>query len=586
MAASHSRTFLAVGGEDGGLRLFSPGEERGIIEYKRTFPRCPGRVLSVCWAADDKSLVTGSSEGMVRLLSVATGECQCRITLQTVGSVPSLVWACAILDDGSIATGDSKGCTQIWESKHGTLLQKFGDASRGDVTCLVAAGKQLWSGAVDGRVLVFKQSVSKKDVAQKWVLLHKHRLHSHDIRVLAASTAPGFPCVLSGGLDGGICVYTAATGLLKARISPYSQRAEISVAAKKRLLLYQARTSVEVWALAADNDAEPQARCIVQLRTKGEHNIRSSCISSDGQYVAVSDVMTTKIFQIHHSADVWAEQLAVLEWGSNKLCFSRDSSRLVCAQMDGSVLVLGRNRPKENGASAGFAEVHRFDLHRRGHSDGGHPQGQAVVTSLAISGDGQWLASGDTRNRIHVYNFDTLQYSGSLPVFDEPHTALSFHQTAGKLAVVLENRRVVVFDCDENRVDAWSRAYSSLIDESLGKSDDVLGVSFGPAAASTELLIFGSSFFWKISMDRPLLPTPPEPTPNAKDAAGEKGAKLVKKRKRAAVRSTELSGPVRKYQPILYAGLEEHGEVVLVERPWLHVLSALPAPLAVHRYGT
>jgi U3 small nucleolar RNA-associated protein 4 len=484
------------------------------------------------------------------------------------------------LDDGSIATGDSKGCTQIWESKHGTLLQKFGDASRGDVTCLVAAGKQLWSGAVDGRVLVFKPSASKKDVAQKWVLLHKHRLHSHDIRVLAASTAPGFPCVLSGGLDGGICVYTAATGMLAARISPYSQRAEISIAAKKRLLLYQARTSVEVWALGAD--AEPQARCIVQLRTKGEHNIRSSCISSDGQYVAVADVMTTKIFQIHHSAEVWAEQLGVFEWGSNKLCFSRDSSRLVCAQLDGSVLVLGRSRSSEN--SAGFVEVHCFDLHRRGHSEGSHPQGQAVVTSLAISGDGQWLASGDTRNRIHVYNFDTLQFSGSLPVFDETHTALSFHQTAGKLAVVLENRRVVVFDCDENRVDAWSRAYSSLIDECLSKSDDVLGASFGPASSSTELLIYGSSFFWKISMDRPLLPNTPESAGSAKEGGVEKGAKLVKKRKR--MRSAELPGLVRKYQPILYAGLEEHGEVVLVERPWLHVLSALPAPLAVHRYGT
>ena len=33
----------------------------------------------------------------------------------------------------------------------------------------------------------------------------------------------------------------------------------------------------------------------------------------------------------------------------------------------------------------------------------------AVVTQLAMSADGQWLASADRFNRIHLYNFDTLQ---------------------------------------------------------------------------------------------------------------------------------------------------------------------------------
>ena len=32
--------------------------------------------------------------------------------------------------------------------------------------------------------------------------------------------------------------------------------------------------------------------------------------------------------------------------------------------------------------------------------------------------------------------------------------------------------------------------------------------------------------------------------------------------------------------------VEENSALVIVERPWLHVLSTLPAPLASHRYGT
>ncbi len=38
-----------------------------------------------------------------------------------------------------------------------------------------------------------------------------------------------------------------------------------------------------------------------------------------------------------------------------------------------------------------------------------HSEDAGLVHALAVSGDRQWLASGDHYNRIHVFNLDTMQ---------------------------------------------------------------------------------------------------------------------------------------------------------------------------------
>jgi WD40 repeat protein len=38
----------------------------------------------------------------------------------------------------------------------------------------------------------------------------------------------------------------------------------------------------------------------------------------------------------------------------------------------------------------------------------------APICSLAVSADGQWLASGDLNNQIHIFNLDTMQVRSSI----------------------------------------------------------------------------------------------------------------------------------------------------------------------------
>lgn len=40
----------------------------------------------------------------------------------TIGDEDTIVWAVSFLSNGMIATGDSKGLLQFWNSKHGTLI--------------------------------------------------------------------------------------------------------------------------------------------------------------------------------------------------------------------------------------------------------------------------------------------------------------------------------------------------------------------------------------------------------------------------------------------------------------------------------
>ena len=64
----------------------------------------------------------------------------------------------------------------------------------------------------------------------------------------------------------------------------------------------------------------------------------------------------------------------------------------------------------------------------------------------------------------------------------------------------------------------------------------------------------------------------------------EREKEKKKKRKHRASPPTAIN---RKYQSLLAADfVEQSSALVIVERPWLHVLASLPAPLATHRYGT
>ena len=72
MRSSGALGLLAVGCEDGSVRLFST--EGDGIEYKRSFPPTGSRVLSLAWGPENLVIYAGSADSMIHCLDAKTGQ--------------------------------------------------------------------------------------------------------------------------------------------------------------------------------------------------------------------------------------------------------------------------------------------------------------------------------------------------------------------------------------------------------------------------------------------------------------------------------------------------------------------------------
>lgn len=146
---SPSRKQIILGCEDGSLRLFDITDNYASPVYKKALNRHDGRVLSVAW--NGTLLVSGGSDGLIRMWDVATGRNTERITVERLGGQPTLIWALQLLSDGTIVSGDSLGHVQFWNSRFATLIQTFSH-HKADVLCLASSDQAVYASGVDNTV--------------------------------------------------------------------------------------------------------------------------------------------------------------------------------------------------------------------------------------------------------------------------------------------------------------------------------------------------------------------------------------------------------------------------------------------------
>lgn len=72
MRPAASLCLLAVGCEDGSIRLFST--EGGGVEYKRSFPSTGSRVLCLAWGPTNDVIFAGCLDSMIHCLDATTGQ--------------------------------------------------------------------------------------------------------------------------------------------------------------------------------------------------------------------------------------------------------------------------------------------------------------------------------------------------------------------------------------------------------------------------------------------------------------------------------------------------------------------------------
>ncbi|KAJ3003082.1 U3 small nucleolar RNA-associated protein 4 [Thoreauomyces humboldtii] len=560
-ALNRQHTRLAIGSEDGHVRVLDVTD--GRLEMLRLLERTPTRVMSIAWHPLGKILVTGGTNSSIRKMDVATGRTLQRMTTRTTGGEETIVWDVKILQDGTIVSGDSMGNVIFWNWKSGTPITTM-RAHGADVLCIVGnkAGNKVWTSGVDRKVVQFSfvsNAASKGNrqvdaanpapkALSKWIVSGDKRFHSHDVRALALMENRPYDALISGGVDTTLTVSTPLSEfpfLKQFRMPSFPHRSIVQMTTSgSRLMLARFQDHVKVWRLgkpAAFNRPDKLANytpvdhqretLLYTIKTKNATNLSAAAISEEGKWICISDMESVKLFTVDEPTtssgvtrvrkvkEFEATVGAVLP-AAHAVRFTPNSSRLIVAGCDSVIYVVDlATGPEGSFAIAKSFATHRgTDEARRGQNEmemDGQVVGKAVVptrfgreqiATLAVSGDGQWLASGDLFNRINVFNLDSLKHHATLPVFPSLHTTITFHPSSPTLVVTCTSNEFYLYDVDEARLTDWSREYSQRLPYRwLLRKEVVTGVAFDPRKPSS-MVLHGAGHVTFVDLDKPIGP--------------------------------------------------------------------------------
>jgi U3 small nucleolar RNA-associated protein 4 len=239
MAANPQNTMLALGCDDGSVRIVSLWD--GEFEHVRKFSAVKTRILSIAWGPmqikgsplslpkklrkaetpatpaepiidstgkiravdfEDVVLVTGCADSSVRVWDARSGMCRSRMTTDKIEGEQTLVWSVAVLQDGTIVSGDSLGIVAFWDSKTYTQIQNI-KPHQADVLALTIGsdGKTIFSSGVDQHVVQLQRTLiedsslmsgmqgkqNRNRDRTRWTVANTKRYHSHDVRALSIS---------------------------------------------------------------------------------------------------------------------------------------------------------------------------------------------------------------------------------------------------------------------------------------------------------------------------------------------------------------------------------------------------------------
>ncbi|KAF9459481.1 WD40-repeat-containing domain protein [Collybia nuda] len=712
MAANASSDLLALGCEDGTIRLISIKND--TLTHYRRFDRVKCRVLSIAWGPprprqrtkpdfihdnessdeddsdgwDDIWLVTGGSDSSIRKWDFKTGRVVDRMGTDKIRGERTLVWTVGVLGDGTIVSGDSLGMVKFWESRTCTLLQSFQGHSA-DVLCLTISpeGKSVMTSGVDQKTVQFslvktvtseQWGNSSSSSSSRWVQSCSRRMHSHDVRALA--TWPPYtplpvpykaqflmdvaPIIASGGLDMSVVLTPAAlpsTTIVKI-INPlltsthctfedsYHRRlaytigpsctSAVQVTRSTRLVYCLHDTGLSIWriplkSLSTVNDDTrtlpndtntPDWVKVLEMELNVHTNLIASRISDDGRWLAISDLYEVKLFSLKTDGDgqlnpkrirdfssILRAQLPepIVSTGATALRFTPDSSKLVISTTMTSYIViidLSGERPRV---------LRTFDHHRMPDSiirnrlvkgrvinndiemgddltkeDDNQDRDPTVasevvsVTRMSVSPDGQWLVTSDDRAQTHVYNLDSLQHHSVLPSFVKPAQFLSFDPAHPSILIMaFPDNTLQFYNVESRQFPPWAKELCDNLPKRFTHAHDpVLGVTFEPVTSAHPKLNMRHALFWGSTwMCKILL--------NYSTSGGH-----TKKRRRETTNTSALPLPpteeaaaefkmITHYRPILFVDFLNSGELVVVERPLVDVLSTLPPAYFKQKYG-
>lgn len=460
----------------------------------------------------------------------------------------------------------------------------------------------MFTSGPDQRVCQFT-ALPQENGSTQWALTATKRIHTHDVRALAIfptyvplpSTHPLAspplnpnlaPILASGGWDmAPVLTPAAAPELLAEKLrNPLgkdkknsrvvfeeafsrklpmfgSERGQnrVSVSRGARLVVGRKDRSIGIWRVQEDDEGWVK---VLEMDLKLRTNLISSAVSQDGQWLAVSDLYETKLFQLRTgpstssvhpvrvrgfvsdlamSPELSHLGLAQRGCGASSLLFTPDSGRLVMALVGSAHVVVvelpsdahddttvvrcfapqhnligGRSVVQPKGGRRRGRKAHDGDVEmveaKESESDEegkAEPKGPAPwVTGLAVSDDGQWLATSDLGGKVTVFNLDTLQLHALLPTFPSSPVALAFSPTHPLLMLVNPNNSIQFYHVDGRRLVTPTPQIIALNSTLRGLHAAVEGVAFEPSRShprSAKIVLYAHDWLATARLDLDLV---------------------------------------------------------------------------------
>lgn len=649
IAASPLGRFLAIGCEDGVVRLIDIAdgnfEHAGATQVPR-LARAGSRIMSLAWGPprrvgpsatsshndDDDSdnddewaesfVFGGLGNSAAAVWNVGTGHIQTRLSVLKNRSEHTIVWAVAVLGDGTLVTGDSTGRVTFFDARSrvpipGATFQCHTSGADVLALCVGPDGRAVYSAGVDQKVAEYTH------IAQQWVHTGTRRLHAHDIRALAvdppfdmvraarerehgALHVPRLPVLVSGGIDFNVVMTPAApaaqyhwqkseggnpisssdatafadTTQRRIPFVPQSSRTGVAgggvvaVCPARRWLVLRRDTSIGIWHVG-------DAWCkVAELELRVRSNLACVAASADGRFLAASDMYETKVFELDERDGLLAPRRvdlgAVGAPGASALAFTPDGRRLVLCTLHGTFVhvlqlfsgspaqllrTFAQHRVRATDAPDGRARAGDARIHGKSADA---REVYAPVVLAAVSPDGQWLFTADSVRRMHTFNLDSLTHTRALPSPASVPASVCFHpQRPSVLAVAMPTNDVYFYDLDAEGGggDAAADAERTLhpeLERVIGRFREPLVGSSWLARGADSVLVLCGPT-WLCTARATGLGAAPKKRGGASDEP--RGAWVVR--------------ATTKYQPLLYAGVLGDS-LVAVERPYVALAQGLP----------
>ena len=225
-----------------------------------------------------------------------------------------------------------------------------------------------------------------------------------------------------------------------------------------------------------------------------------------------------------------------------------------------------------------------------------------TITRTAISQDCQWLVGADELKRVHVYNLDSLQYHCALPTFPHAIQALSFDPSDhGTLIIGLANNSIHVFNVESRTFPDWSIPLCSNLPKRFTHlHDPILGLTFNPTPSKDghrKVLFWGFTWMCSVKLDSPVgwggfskkrrreYQTTPNGTPRSHANVGKPPANVSAEDPFGQAQPKNFT-VLTHYRPLLFVDFLDCGEMIVVERPLVDVMSAMPPAFFKPKYGS